>query len=109
MKNDNSIPLTTAQGWAKTWVNSQPAGAVKAHLIPMEDFVALSKEEGVENIRAYIGIDENGVNKLMLVGVNAKGLDMVNEEIGERVYDFTAPCPTTCDPSSPLFIVKEKE
>ena len=27
MKNDNSIPLTTAQGWAKTWVNSQPAGA----------------------------------------------------------------------------------
>ena len=104
MKNDNSIPLETAQEWATKWVESQPADAVKAHLIPMEDFTALSKEDGVVNIRAYIGIDGDGTNKLMLVGVDANGKDMISNT--DLIYDFTLPCPNTCDTDSPLFIKK---
>lgn len=106
MENDNRISLVVAQGWATKWVDSQPQGAVKAHLIPMEDFVNIQKENGAVNVRAYIGIDENGLNKLMLVGVDANGRDMIDDTNGDYIYDFTLPCPNTCDTSSPLYIEK---
>lgn len=69
-------------------------------------------------IRAYmaIGPDEAGVTeeKLVLVGaVEVKGewQDQVQETkntlkvslVGSGAYDFTEPCPATCDPKSPLF------
>jgi hypothetical protein len=50
--------------------------------------------------------------KLLLVGVREDGTDIIydteNGIVGtdptdDGIYDFTEPCPNTCDTSSPLF------
>lgn len=101
----NAITLETAQQWAKTW-RSDPENTVKAHLIPQIDVTELLAEDDVVDIRAYIGVDGNGVNKLMLVGVDAAGNDLINDAAGQYIYDFTKPCPSTCDVNSPLYTLK---
>lgn len=101
----NTITLEQAQQWAQTW-RSNPNNTVKAFLIPEADITQLLAEEGVANVRAYMGIDENNTQKLMLVAVDAEGNDMINEENGQYIYDFTQPCPKTCDVNSPLFTLE---
>lgn len=98
----NVITLKQAQEWASKW-RSNPENTVKAHLIPEVDITELLAEPGVEAVRAYIGIDENDVNKLMLVAVDADGNDMIDASKGQYIYDFTKPCPDTCDIKSPLY------
>ncbi|MGX7668967.1 hypothetical protein [Flavobacterium pedocola] len=98
----NTITLQTAQAWAQKW-RSTPGATVKAHLIPQVDITQLMNEKDVVDVRAYIGIDENGENKLMLVGVDANGNDLINDADEQYIYDFTRPCPDTCDTKSPLF------
>ncbi|MDI1255668.1 MAG: hypothetical protein PSV16_06170 [Flavobacterium sp.] len=102
MKNTNTIPLAMAQDWAARW-KSSPIPSVKAFLIPEADTTQLYAETGVENIRAYMGVDDRGKAHLMLVGVDANGKDMIDSTKGWYIYDFTVPCPTMCDPSSPLY------
>ena len=103
MRATNTLPLATAQEWALRW-KSNPVTTVKAFLIPEEDTVQLYNEPLVESIRAYLGVDAKGVAHLMLVGVDANGKDMIDATKGWYIYDFTKPCPNTCDPTSPLFI-----
>ncbi|WP_300564456.1 hypothetical protein [Flavobacterium sp.] len=102
---ENVISLETAQQWATNW-RSNPENTVKAHLIPQIDITQLLNEKDVQDVRAYIGVDEDGVNKLMLVGVDAKGNDLINEDAGQYIYDFTLPCPNTCNITSPLYTLK---
>ena len=99
----NTITLVQAKSWAKRWNTTAPSNKTKAYLIPQEDITQLMQEAGVVNVRAYNGIDDTGVYKLMLVGVDANGKDMVDEANGQYVYDFTQPCPKVCDTTSPLF------
>lgn len=79
---------------------------------------SLNKTTG-KDVRAYIGIDpktkEGGGEKLLIVGteLGKDGIyrDMVPERTdtydlgdgGGDVYDFSKPCPSRCDPGSPLF------
>lgn len=102
---ENVISLETAQIWAARW-RENPANTVKAHLIPRVDINELLAEKYVVDVRAYIGVDGDGVNKLMLVGVDADGNDLINENNGQYIYDFTQPCPNTCDVESPLYTLK---
>lgn len=101
---ENTITLETAQKWAANW-RSNPDN-VYAHLIPMIDFTKLSMEKDVANIRGYMGIDEKGKNKLMLVGIDSNGKDLIDSSKEQYIYDFTTPCPNTCDIDSPLFTLK---
>jgi hypothetical protein len=116
-KEINAIPLKTAQKWANRW--SKKEGDYNKHhqlhafLIPKVDlFEVLS--EGVDAVRAYIGVDDAGVEKLMIIGTKFDPetgiyVDMIT--IGDTtvgavkndIYDFSQPCPTTCDPNSPMF------
>ena len=57
--------------------------------------------EGVVDVRAYMGVDETGTQKLMFVGVDADGKDLIDDN--HFIYDKTQPCPAKCDPSSVLF------
>lgn len=98
---ENAISLEIAQQWAARW-RSNPEHKVKGHLIPNIDIVELMGEGNVD-VRAYIGVDEHGVNKLMLVGVDENGNDLINDEKKQYIYDFTKPCPDTCDTKSPLY------
>ncbi len=101
----NTIPLATAQSWAAKWRND-PQNIVKAYLIPQADITELMGEDNVQDVRAYCGIDDNGEYKLMLVGVDKNGNDLIDDAAGAYIYDFTHPCPNVCDVNSPLYTLK---
>jgi len=111
--NVNTINLQTAQTWAKKWRkvegNYNEHHEVHAFLIPKEDIIQLL-EQGVDAVRAYIGVDENNVEKLMIVGTLYNAAtdiykDMLPNQTPEgNIYDFVSPCPPCCDPTSPLNI-----
>ena len=117
-KTVNAIPLKTAQKWAKRWAkkegNYNKHHELHAFLIPKVDLVEVLTE-GVDAVRAYIGVNDEGVEKLMIVGtkldpVTGVYVDMItfgnetsnSDPAADDIYDFTEPCPSACDPKSPL-------
>ncbi|TDE45818.1 hypothetical protein E0I26_03785 [Flavobacterium rhamnosiphilum] len=115
-KKVNTILLKDAQKWAKRWTkkegNYNKHHELHAFLIPKIDLLEVLRED-VDAVRAYIGIDDNGVEKLMIVGTKYDPatniyVDMITvgdgnvAAVADDIYDFTRPCPTTCDPNSPL-------
>lgn len=92
------IPLTDAEKWAKSWQSNPPKPLAKAHLIPLAVLQGLLEISEVANVRAYMGVDTNGEQKLLFVGVDESGNDMTN-----TIYSGTVPCPSNCDTSSPLY------
>jgi hypothetical protein len=92
------IPLADAEAWAKSWQTNPPKPLAKAHLIPLEVLTELLAIPEVVNVRAYMGVDTTGEQKLMFVGVNGDGNDMT-----DTVYSGTQPCPACCDINSPLY------
>jgi hypothetical protein len=115
-KKVNTINLKTAQKWAKRW--SKKEGDYNKHhrlnafLIPKADLIEVLAE-GVDAVRAYIGVDDDNVEKLMIVGTKFDAstntyVDMITVGLNDTtdgeddIYDFTRPCPTACDPNSPL-------
>lgn len=125
MKEVNTIPLKEAQDWANRWKAKEGEynkhHELHAFLIPKIDLVEVLNEN-VDAVRAYIGVEkveENGlvtfVEKLMIVGTKYDEktgvyVDMItdgvtNNKIGSTadfIYDFTAPCPSACDPNSQM-------
>lgn len=114
----NAIPLKTAQKWAKRWSKKEEKYnkhyELHAFLIPKADLLEVLVE-GVDAVRAYIGVDDNDVEKLMIVGTkhnSENGIyeDMIAVGVGndgttkDNIYDFTRPCQTDCDPSSPFLV-----
>ncbi len=92
------IPLTDAEAWAKSWQTNPPKPLAKAHLIPIEVLTELLALPDVVNVRAYMGVDTSGIQKLMFVGVDGNDNDMT-----DTVFSGTHPCPDSCDPNSPLY------
>ena len=116
IKTINAIPLKTAQKWAKRWSKKEgdynKHHHVNAFLIPKVDLLEVLAE-GVDAVRAYIGVDDAGVEKLMIVGTKFNPetgiyVDMISDTLGnsaggqDNIYDFTEPCPPASDPESPL-------
>ena len=99
--SDFTITLDEAQKWTSSWRNNPPKDLAKGHLIPGEALTELLAKEGVVDVRAYMGVDETGTQKLMFVGVDADGKDLI--DANHLIYDNTEPCPKNCDPTSPLY------
>ncbi|WP_136668973.1 hypothetical protein [Flavobacterium sp. H122] len=112
----NTVLLKDAKTWAKRWRKEEgdynKHHKLKAFLIPKVDLQEVLTE-GIDAARAYIGIDNNGVERLMIVGTKydektGNYIDMItadptNEVLTDGdIYDFTRPCPSACDPDSPL-------
>lgn len=100
--SQNTITLEQAQQWAKNW-RDNPDTAVIAFFIPEVDLTQVIAERETVNVRTYLGIDDLGNSKLMIVGVDANGNDLINDAKGQYIYDFTVGCPQNCDVNSPLF------
>lgn len=104
---ENTIELDKAQDWAKTWRDledkSPYVNELKGWFVPGVDLTQVTQEGAVDS-RMYIGLDGETI-KLMLVGVDKDGQDMINAEEGWYIYDATEPCPHKCDIESPLFNV----
>ena len=83
---------------SKSWQTNPPKPLAKAHLIPLEVLTELLAISEVVNVRAYLGVDTSGQQKLMFVGVNGNGDDMT-----DTIFCGTSPCPNYCDTNSPLY------
>ncbi len=115
---DKKITLAEAISWTTAW-RSSPTTSARAFLIPIEDMQGvineISGQGGSPCARAYLAMD-GGEEKLVIVGTSQETqkdgsviyrdlLPAVGEDpatASNAIYDFTTPCPTECDPSSPL-------
>jgi hypothetical protein len=77
----------------------------------MQDIINLSNFTKCPSVRAYLSmVIPNDVStlKIILVPVNAAGNDILSVPgpagtDQSSIFDFTSPCPQTCDINSPLF------
>jgi hypothetical protein len=112
----NTIPLKTARKWSKRWAKVEGDYDKHHHLneflIPKADLIQVLAE-GVDAVRAYIGVDDEHCEKLMIVGRKLNAVSGVYEDmitvgvtnmpnLQNDIYDFTSPCLPACDPNSPL-------
>lgn len=99
--SDYTITLDEAKDWATSWRTNPPKDLAKGHLISGEALSELLATDGVVDVRAYMGVDNTGTQKLMFVGVDADGNDLIDDN--HLIYDQTKPCPDKCDTSSALY------
>ena len=115
----NTITLGQAKRWTTRWRKMESGynahQECRAFNIPLADLQDVI-DEGAVTVRAYLGVKKNTVEgetvyeeKLIIVGVDAQGKDMISSSDGEtldagssEIYDLTEPCPELCDPDSPL-------
>lgn len=107
-----SIPLSQACEYTQRWRNA--GNQVKAFTVDVKELNDIIDELRnshphfqMHQIRIYFGIKDDNKECLVLVGVDHEGNDITSyisargiEESG--TYDFTRPCPDTCDQGSPL-------
>ena len=98
----NTISVAEATIWFNRWMDSDKKIDKKGFFIPGSDLTDVMAEEGVVDSRAYMAIDNDGEHHLLIVGVDAAGNDMLDEEAGQHVYDFTRPCPVICSATGPF-------
>lgn len=123
-----TISLTQAKEWTEKWRKQNP-GQSKGFVLPIEDLLGCLVEMGIlkldssgngtvtykekQKVRTYLGIDEKGEEKLIMVGTkNEDGTyaDIINDDSTSKkyapgdsgIYDLSEPCPPNCDPKSPL-------
>lgn len=105
IKNFEEIDLELAQVYAGAW---QLNIDLKAFFFHKNDIECVANEQAAIGVRFYMGIKDDGEKKcpdMMLVGVDENNEDLIKEE-GENsgIYNFTLPCPRTCDNTSDLYI-----
>lgn len=103
--SDYEISLITAQKWVKAYVDSVPANATRAFLVSKMELQQIMSDENVKYVRMYFGKDVNiePQSKMILVPVDVEGNDMIGVRGPDsNIYDFTLPCPPTCNEDSPL-------
>ena len=123
-QNDNSISLQTAQSYTNEWRSEESSyneyNECNGFLIPADDLQDVldemaSQRSGNKKVRAYLGVDPaTNQEKLVIVATKPEPQsdgsviyrDMINGynglQTGGKIYDFTNPCPPSCDPLSPL-------
>jgi hypothetical protein len=84
---------------------------IRAFNIPMEDIQELARFTKCPSVRAYLSMttpNDISTLKVVLVPVDINNNDVLSvpgpSSIDESsIFDFTSPCPQTCDINSPLF------
>lgn len=102
---NHHLDLQDAVDWTKKWRQDNPT-SLKAFLVAFSEVTDIMAETNAASFRVYFGLDDTGAEKLILVGVDGSGNDIINPVVdGHQIsgtYDFNTPCPPTCDPLSPL-------
>lgn len=114
-KSVYEIPLDEAITLTKAWADQ--GKFYKAFLLDAREMQDILNELGSRYVRVYFGWDVNQEEgrheRLIMVPANDEGNDMLPNkhsvthhqltEANSNVFDFTLPCPPTCDVNSPLF------
>ena len=104
---NHDLDLQTAVDWTTAWraAHATTPGYIKAFLVDLSEVNEIMAETGAASIRVYFGLDGT-TEKLILVGVDANGNDIINPEVNHLrksgTYDFNTPCPPVCGIDSPL-------
>lgn len=117
-RKDYHYDLKKAQDETSRWQKNQK---IKAYFVDVQELMDVIKEGNMDAMRIYFGLEEDGTEKLFLVAAerinNSEGetievKDLIDDKSfnvdglidgdGHFVYDFSNPCPATCDPKSPL-------
>jgi hypothetical protein len=102
----DQITLRTATTITTNWRNANP-GSVTSFLVPIVDLQGILNEMDADYARVYLCLD-GGTEKIILVGANVNKQDIIlnsnrPDSLDSGIYDFTSPCPPTCDDTtSPL-------
>jgi hypothetical protein len=101
------VGFTEAQEWVSAYQKGKTPGTIKGFLIAADELnEILNLSDQVKYVRIYFGLDEHTPEnpaKLLMVPVDINGTDMINTTgANSQIYDFTMPCPPTCDSSSEL-------
>lgn len=102
--SDFKITLEDATKWIKNWRTNLPKEPAKAHLIQKQALLDVMAPADVVAVRAYMAIDEDGVQKVVLVGVDANGQDLIDDS--HILVDKSKPCPPYCSGESVLLDIK---
>lgn len=98
-QENHDISLQDAAALTKNFRNSQTGtGYIKGEYFGADALNSLLSQEGCVGIRIYYGLDDDGNNKLVIVGVTTDENDMVNGNI----LEFGAPCPPNCSTQNAL-------
>ncbi len=120
MNSNLTIPLNEAvervTHFRNRMLGYMPAPDVpRAVLIPVEALQEIMTRYGndMNGIRTYFSIEggpEQTAVTVVVVAVDQQGKDIIaqskseGEDDDSDIYNFTGPCPSECDTTSPLFI-----
>jgi hypothetical protein len=91
------LPLDIAAKWTANY-RAQNLKGIKAYFFGEKNLRKILSQKHCIGLRVYNGIDELGVQQMIIVGTDAKGNDLCNG----IVLDRAIPCPPFCDDGSPL-------
>jgi hypothetical protein len=109
-----SVSVGDASQWIGRWQLSDQYLQAFSFTFDADEFRALLDEETVDRVRLYVALEElaDGTlrEKLLVVGVNKEGDDVINPtkkpsqpgqnnppgQDGSGIYDFSHPCPPIC-------------
>jgi hypothetical protein len=100
----NPLDLSIARSWVTNFRAGAKAGSeeIRAHYFGRDIIETLLNESDCVGLRIYYAFDETGQKKLLIVGVDSNGNDLLPEEGGRTkddgniIADFSFPCPNTC-------------
>ena len=107
------VPVKEASDDTRRWREAQK---IKAYAIDKQELLDVIAENKMDAMRIYFGLDPDGKERMFLVAAEKikdkdgnvlEIKDLIDEDPadgndGHFVYDFTNPCPATCDENSPL-------
>lgn len=102
--SDFRITLEEGIKWITNWRTNLPKEPAKAHLIAKQALLDVMAPSDVVSVRAYMAVDDDGVQKVVLVGVDANGQDLIDDD--HILVDKSRPCPPECGIESILLNLK---
>jgi len=94
---DHTISLEDASKLALNYQSENPDG-VKSHFFGRQAVEAILAQESVVGLRIYYGLDNEGVQHLVVVGTDADQNDLTRGLLAERA----AMCPPLCGDNNEL-------
>ncbi len=112
MSQQYQVPLYTATRWVQNWREKTDIIGTDfmACKIPIHDILEIQSIVECEGIRAYNAITDEGEYKVLVVGTDPDGYDIIrtDNELEPYIFDLTLPCPDTCSDGSPLMPLLQK-
>lgn len=98
------LDFTIAKKWTANYRSTleDPENNTHAHYFGFEIIQQILNESDCVGIRIYYAIDDTGEKKLILVGVDSKGENLLPvaggklADGGNVIADYSLPCPTYC-------------